>query len=353
MPGVRLALRPEFDVTQERPAGCPPDGRPGGHRASSSARSWTGTCGRRARSSCRATRSTGTCSSAAPPGRASRRPCGPCSRRRPGSGIPWLVVEPAKAEYRLMAARLPGAEVIRIRPGEPDAIAAGLNPLEPAVDRDRRQVPSADARGPGPSAVHRVLPVRGAVPAGAQRRPRPGLRGRGLGPRARRAGRRRARRRLPDPDRPAARGRTGRHRDRLLPAGHRRRARLHQGPAGQPQARHDRPLPRGRAPDRFRRAAGQERGARDRGRRRRRGQGVSDGRGADPAGRAPAARPPSRGARRPGGGRPSASDGGRGGAPAAAPGRSPPTGRAGAARPGTRSRCSRACWRRSARTARG
>jgi uncharacterized protein len=49
-------------------------------------------------------------------------------------GIPWLVVEPAKAEYRLMASRLPGTEVIRIRPGEPDAIAAGLNPLEPATD---------------------------------------------------------------------------------------------------------------------------------------------------------------------------------------------------------------------------
>ncbi len=47
-------------------------------------------------------------------------------------GIPWLVVEPAKAEYRLMASRMPGTEVIRIRPGEPDAIAAGLNPLEPA-----------------------------------------------------------------------------------------------------------------------------------------------------------------------------------------------------------------------------
>src|SRR6185312_6200539 len=42
--------------------------------------------------------------------------------------------EPAKAEYRLMASRLPGAEVIRIRPGEPDAIAAGVNPLEPAGD---------------------------------------------------------------------------------------------------------------------------------------------------------------------------------------------------------------------------
>src|SRR5580704_5406607 len=35
-----------------------------------------------------------------------------------GAGIPWLVVEPAKAEYRLMAARLPGTQVIRIRPGE-------------------------------------------------------------------------------------------------------------------------------------------------------------------------------------------------------------------------------------------
>ena len=52
------------------------------------------------------------------------------------AGIPWLVVEPAKAEYRLMAARLAGAgaAVVRIRPGEADAIAAALNPLEPAPD---------------------------------------------------------------------------------------------------------------------------------------------------------------------------------------------------------------------------
>jgi hypothetical protein len=48
-----------------------------------------------------------------------------------GAGIPWLVVEPAKAEYRLMAARLPGGEVIRIRPGDLDQPAAGINPLEP------------------------------------------------------------------------------------------------------------------------------------------------------------------------------------------------------------------------------
>jgi len=47
--------------------------------------------------------------------------------------IPWLVVEPAKSEYsRGMAARLPAAEVIRIRPGEADQAAAGINPLEPA-----------------------------------------------------------------------------------------------------------------------------------------------------------------------------------------------------------------------------
>jgi uncharacterized protein len=48
--------------------------------------------------------------------------------------IPWLVVEPAKAEYRLMANRIPESAVIRIRPGEADATAAGLNPLEPAGD---------------------------------------------------------------------------------------------------------------------------------------------------------------------------------------------------------------------------
>jgi hypothetical protein len=49
-----------------------------------------------------------------------------------GAGIPWLVVEPAKAEYRLMAARLPATRVIAIRPGDLDQPAAGINPLEPA-----------------------------------------------------------------------------------------------------------------------------------------------------------------------------------------------------------------------------
>lgn len=49
----------------------------------------------------------------------------------PSQSVPWLVIEPAKAEYRRMAGRLPGQSVIAIRPGLPDMIASGLNPLEP------------------------------------------------------------------------------------------------------------------------------------------------------------------------------------------------------------------------------
>ncbi len=58
-------------------------------------------------------------------------------------GLPWLVVEPAKAEYRLMAARLAGTKhrVVAIRPGDPDQLPAGLNPLEPGVDADGRRYP--------------------------------------------------------------------------------------------------------------------------------------------------------------------------------------------------------------------
>lgn len=51
------------------------------------------------------------------------------------AGVPWLVVEPAKAEYKAMGARLadhPGGDVIVIRPGDQDAPAAGIDPLRPA-----------------------------------------------------------------------------------------------------------------------------------------------------------------------------------------------------------------------------
>ncbi|MBE1490624.1 ATP-binding protein [Plantactinospora soyae] len=49
------------------------------------------------------------------------------------AGLPWLVVEPAKAEYRQLATRLGADRVIAIRPGDPDVPPVGLNPLEPAA----------------------------------------------------------------------------------------------------------------------------------------------------------------------------------------------------------------------------
>ncbi|HLK73720.1 MAG TPA: ATP-binding protein [Streptosporangiaceae bacterium] len=132
IPGVRLALRPDFDVTQEPAAAG------------------------------RATIAVGDVLDRG------RRPAGPlllpldslnrhvlvCGasgtgksqtvrallEAASGAGIPWLAVEPAKAEYRLLAARL-AAEVVRIRPGDSDAIAAGLNPLEPAADDAGRRFP--------------------------------------------------------------------------------------------------------------------------------------------------------------------------------------------------------------------
>ena len=60
-----------------------------------------------------------------------------------GAGLPWLVVEPAKAEYRMMGVRLDGCAggVVRIRPGEADQVAAGINPLAPAVDAAGRRFP--------------------------------------------------------------------------------------------------------------------------------------------------------------------------------------------------------------------
>ncbi|WP_433802951.1 ATP-binding protein [Actinomycetospora sp. CA-084318] len=45
--------------------------------------------------------------------------------------VPWLAVEPAKSEYARMAGRLGPGAVTVIRPGDPDAVPACLNPLEP------------------------------------------------------------------------------------------------------------------------------------------------------------------------------------------------------------------------------
>ena len=55
--------------------------------------------------------------------------------------LPWLVVELAKSEYRLMSVRLDGVEVVRIRPGEADQVAAGINPLRPVAGPDGQRFP--------------------------------------------------------------------------------------------------------------------------------------------------------------------------------------------------------------------
>ncbi|HEX6520999.1 MAG TPA: ATP-binding protein [Streptosporangiaceae bacterium] len=135
IPGIRLALKPDFDVTQE-PAGTREaitlgevldrDGRPAG-----SLRLPLDSLNRHVFVS----GATGAGKSQTIRG---------LLEAATSKGIPWLVVEPAKAEYRLMAARLAavdGAEVVRIRPGESDAIAAGVNPLEPALDEQGNRFP--------------------------------------------------------------------------------------------------------------------------------------------------------------------------------------------------------------------
>ncbi len=49
-----------------------------------------------------------------------------------GVGIPWLVIEPAKAEYSKMAGRLgASSRVFTLRIGDANQVAVGLNPLEP------------------------------------------------------------------------------------------------------------------------------------------------------------------------------------------------------------------------------
>ena len=143
MPGIRLALRPDFDVTQETAAGraaitvgeiLDRNRRPAGSLTLTldSLNRHVFVSGATGSGKSQTVRALLEAATAA--------------------GIPWLVVEPAKAEYRLMAARLAGtggpgaggaamATVVRIRPGESDAIAAGLNPLEPAADGAGRRFP--------------------------------------------------------------------------------------------------------------------------------------------------------------------------------------------------------------------
>ncbi|SPT49691.1 ATP-binding protein [Actinomadura madurae] len=125
--GVRFVMRPEFDVTPESAATGVRLGRVLDRNRRdvgemslplSSLNRHTFVCGATGAGKSQTVRSLLTAASEA--------------------GLPWMVVEPAKAEYRLMAARLPDAEVVTIRPGDAEAVAAGINPLEPALGPDGR-----------------------------------------------------------------------------------------------------------------------------------------------------------------------------------------------------------------------
>ncbi len=133
VPGVRLALRPDFDVTPEPVPG------PGTIRIGQVLDRNRQPAGPLVLPAESLNRHVFVCGATGAGKSQTVRALLEAASR---AGIPWLAVEPAKAEYRLMAARLdPPAEVVRIRPGESDAIAAGLNPLEPASGPDGRRFP--------------------------------------------------------------------------------------------------------------------------------------------------------------------------------------------------------------------
>ncbi len=140
VPGVRFVLRPEFDMTPEIPPAPGPDGYPGGtaDRAQAAAGIPLGHVLDRLRMPAgplrmplsSLNRHVFVCGAT---GAGKSQTVRALLQAATAAGIPWLVVEPAKAEYKLMAARLRGVDVVRIAPGSPDEVPAGINPLEPAV----------------------------------------------------------------------------------------------------------------------------------------------------------------------------------------------------------------------------
>ena len=138
VPGVRLVLRPEFDVTPEQPD------EPGGPAARlrlGQALDRTGSpAGPLSLATTSVNRHVFVCGAT---GSGKSQTVRALLAAASGAGLPWLVIEPAKAEYRAMSVRLDGARdgVVRIRPGAADEIAAGINPLAPAADDTGRRFP--------------------------------------------------------------------------------------------------------------------------------------------------------------------------------------------------------------------
>jgi hypothetical protein len=134
LPGLRFTLRPEFDVTPETApvAGCPAI-------AAGTVLDWNRVpAGPLALPLSSLNRHVFVCGAT---GAGKSQTVRNLLEQAARAGIPWLVIEPAKAEYRLMAARLGGAQVISIRPGDLAQPAAGINPLEPAPGPGQSRFP--------------------------------------------------------------------------------------------------------------------------------------------------------------------------------------------------------------------
>jgi uncharacterized protein len=139
VPGLRVVVRPDFDLTPETVSGTGPPGaavsmvRLGevldGNRMP---------CGELAVPASSLNRHVFVCGAT---GSGKSQTVRHLLESAAGAGIPWLVIEPAKAEYRLMAARLPGVPVVVIRPGDLDVAPASVNPLEPAAGPDGTRFP--------------------------------------------------------------------------------------------------------------------------------------------------------------------------------------------------------------------
>ncbi|MCL2584233.1 MAG: ATP-binding protein, partial [Streptosporangiales bacterium] len=134
VPGVRFTLEPDFDVTPETADGTGLDEIPLG-TILDSGRIPAGRLGVRRGS---LNRHTFVCGAT---GAGKSQTVRHLLESATEAGIPWLVIEPAKAEYRLMGARVPGAEVVTIRPGDLATVPAGINPLEPAAGPDGTRFP--------------------------------------------------------------------------------------------------------------------------------------------------------------------------------------------------------------------
>jgi uncharacterized protein len=140
VPGLRMVPRPDFDLTPETAQAWEDSGRPGGAAVQlGDVLDWNRVpCGEVALARSSLNRHVFVCGAT---GSGKSQTIRHLLESAAEAGIPWLVIEPAKAEYQLMAARLPNSEVIRIRPGDLDVAPAGVNPLEPAAGPDGARFP--------------------------------------------------------------------------------------------------------------------------------------------------------------------------------------------------------------------